>query len=400
MASLLYPATVSEPEKLQVLILGGNGMMGSSFVSLLVSFFGPSNVNITLLNRGRKYWDSEVRVTPFVNHHITCDRKKVKRAGATLFKERNVFDYCIDFSAYKGKYVKSMLKQVQVRKRYIYISTDSVYEVCQRQGKKNATVESDAVRPSDENERARLNEEDDYGDQKLKGEEVLHWYAKNGESTGGLGATVPVKYVILRLPDVIGPRDNTDRIFNYILWLRTHQAIGMPLQLPSDYASRFLSFVHCDSVASALLACVRMTLEDDSLLRNCTFNLSDGIDDPGRLTLKQFLDGLAKHMGITDVAYAVEEDDDGTYYPSVTRGPISSRVARKTLGRYWHPMPIDSCIANIVAFYEKEVLYDKSGKFEEQKAEVCEDLIEELELSKPQSAKFFTHLEQFYFNAC
>ena len=63
-------------------------------------------------------------------------------------------------------------------------------------------------------------------------------------------------------------------------------------------------------------------------------------------------------------------------------------------------MPIDSCIANIVAFYEKEVLYDKSGKFEEQKAEVCEDLIEELELSKPQSAKFFTHLEQFYFNAC
>ena len=90
------------------------------------------------------------------------------------------------------------------------------------------------------------------------------------------------------------------------------------------------------------------------------------------------------------------DDDDGTYYPSVTRGPISSAKARSALAGFWKPMPIVECIQTIVTFYENEVLYDKSGKFEEQKVEVCEDLVEELELSKRQTAVFYNHLDHFY----
>jgi hypothetical protein len=56
---------------------------------------------------------------------------------------------------------------------YVYISTDSVYEVCVQPNHKGGRKEEDAKRPSDKSERDRLKEEDDYGDNKLEVEEVL-----------------------------------------------------------------------------------------------------------------------------------------------------------------------------------------------------------------------------------
>ena len=58
------------------------------------------------------------------------------------------------------------------------------------------------MRPKDEKEVNLLKKKDPYGHYKLSGEEALKHYQKN---KGGF------PWVILRLADVIGPRDTTNR---------------------------------------------------------------------------------------------------------------------------------------------------------------------------------------------
>lgn len=50
-----------------ILILGGNGFLGSSLVAKIVQF---QRYKVTTLNRGRQYFDSKTRVEP--NVHQIC----------------------------------------------------------------------------------------------------------------------------------------------------------------------------------------------------------------------------------------------------------------------------------------------------------------------------------------
>ena len=52
-------------------------------------------------------------------------------------------------------------------RRYIYISTDSVYEVCQEPSHDGLTLEEDAVRPEELNTREAYAKKDPYGSNKL-----------------------------------------------------------------------------------------------------------------------------------------------------------------------------------------------------------------------------------------
>ena len=52
-------------------------------------------------------------------------------------------------------------------RRYIYISTDSVYEVCQEPSHDGLTLEEDAVRPEDPSTREAYAKKDPYGSAKL-----------------------------------------------------------------------------------------------------------------------------------------------------------------------------------------------------------------------------------------
>ena len=99
--------------------------------------------------------------------------KKLKHCGQKVFGSGGkVFDFVVDFSGYKRKYVKYILDNIQVQQLYIFISTDSVYEVCKPMTK-NPILEEAAVRPEDKNLRDTLSEADDYGNDKLKCEEYL-----------------------------------------------------------------------------------------------------------------------------------------------------------------------------------------------------------------------------------
>ena len=63
-------------------------------------------------------------------------------------------------------------------------------------------METDAVRPKDEKEVGLLKRKDPYGHYKLSCEEALSYYQR--EKSG-------FPWVSLRLADVIGPRDTTNR---------------------------------------------------------------------------------------------------------------------------------------------------------------------------------------------
>ena len=62
-------------------------------------------------------------------------------------------------------------------RRYIYISTDSVYEVCKEPSHEGPTLEEDAVRPEDPRERDAYAQRDLYGSNKLECKEhKIQWY--------------------------------------------------------------------------------------------------------------------------------------------------------------------------------------------------------------------------------
>ena len=67
---------------------------------------------------------------------------------------------------------------------------------------KRPSRETDAVRPKDEKEVGLLKRKDPYGHYKLSCEEALSYYQR--EKSG-------FPWVSLRLADVIGPRDTTNR---------------------------------------------------------------------------------------------------------------------------------------------------------------------------------------------
>ena len=90
-------------------------------------------------------------------------------------KKSGGFEAVLDFSAYEPKWVHDaldILKDVKVGV-YIYVSSDSVYDVSVPKTTKRLSVEEDAVRPDDPKLRSKLQKEDPYGNAKLAGEEAL-----------------------------------------------------------------------------------------------------------------------------------------------------------------------------------------------------------------------------------
>ena len=154
-----------------VLAFGGNGFIGSEVVSKMIE----RNYKIFLVSRGNWYFDSEERIKPHVIP-VVCDREKGIQSCEELMRiinETKHFDYVLDFSGYTPQVVAKAVTILGTKVGvYLYISTDSIYEVCKPSEITGSTVEDDAVRPTDEHERARLNEIDTYGDEKLAGEEV------------------------------------------------------------------------------------------------------------------------------------------------------------------------------------------------------------------------------------
>lgn len=82
--------------QLNILMLGGNGMLGSATVQ---SILGQLDVNLTLLSRGNWYWDTEDLIKPYVTH-VKCYRGEGFQDECAIAFNGVVYDTIIDFSSY------------------------------------------------------------------------------------------------------------------------------------------------------------------------------------------------------------------------------------------------------------------------------------------------------------
>jgi nucleoside-diphosphate-sugar epimerase len=323
--------TASSIAVTNVLILGGNGFIGSETVHHLLESDG-SSMRLTLLNRGTEYWDSASRIAARVNSFY-CNRNKIRKCNQ-LTESDEFYDFVLDFSSYRQRNIAEIIDILTNRVGlYIYVSTDSIYEVCQKKDIPNDFLqEEDAVRPESMEERLYLNSVDNYGHRKLACEELLVEQKANGG----------FPYVILRLPDVIGPRDNTDRWWIYQLWIQFHKVIGRPLYMTHDLSQQQISFVYSLDVAKAIAS----IMKDSEPHKSTVYNLAFG----EVTTLRQLLVDIAARLQVADVEFSDTGTVKSYLFPSVTRGPLNTHKAMKKL--HWQPTPLQQAINETTDFYD------------------------------------------------
>jgi nucleoside-diphosphate-sugar epimerase len=163
-------------DKKTVLVFGGNGFIGVEVIEYLLN--NAPDYEFVLVNRGNwGDWDSAERIKHRIKENIICDRHKdslKKCLHQYLNQESFIFEAVIDFSAFKSRVIKNVIKEIPAEKikRYILISTDSVYEVCVdkklNQNEPLILQETDAIRPESKEEQNRLKSLDSYGHHKFK----------------------------------------------------------------------------------------------------------------------------------------------------------------------------------------------------------------------------------------
>ena len=239
------------------------------------------------------------------------------------------FDVIVDFSSYRPGELVELINLMRGKfGLYIYISSDSVYEVCQKA--QEDSRETDSIRPTDSAESEKLNKADSYGHNKLACEEVLE----------DLYKVHSFNYISLRLPDVIGPRDNTNRFWYYFIWTLIHREVGFPLMIPTWLANQRLSFVYSLDIATIITETLLKPTPD---YLNQAFNLACS----EILTLQEFIVLIGNSLNIDTVSFV--EGGSEYYFPSVTRGPVNCSKAIQVLN--WKPTSVQVAINDSVVFY-------------------------------------------------
>ncbi|XP_013789315.1 uncharacterized protein LOC106473181 [Limulus polyphemus] len=325
-----------------ILVFGGNGFIGSECVNVL-----KKEHKVTLVNRGTLYWDTEKRILPYITQ-ISCDRNVGLENCAKFMQyleQTSNIDFVIDFSGYHPDIIQNACKVLQGKVgTYIYISSDSVYEVII----KNHTTpskETDAERPSSIKEQERLNSLDPYGHSKLAGEEIL----RKQRDEGGF------PFIFLRLPDVIGPRDTTKRWWTYQLWLQLVNSTGRPILIPEKVMSITSSLVFVKDVAKIMPKVFELAAEKDAAVLDHSFNLAFS----EHFTVRMILDKMQDILGLRGVEYQYVKSED-TFeiyssvfsfhiFPSVFQGPVDISSAEKVLD--WSPTPWNIAAVDTINFY-------------------------------------------------
>jgi nucleoside-diphosphate-sugar epimerase len=327
--------------KEKVLVFGGNGFIGSDLVSNLIQ---KKEYDIYIVSRGNWYFDSEQRIKPFVTNFI-CDRENSDLDYCTelmnLIETTEQFKYVFDFSAYKPEVLEASVEVLQGKVGlYVYISTDSVYEVCENKTLENNGLsrEIDAIRPKEEHEIDRLNELDEYGNEKLSGEEVI-----TGQRTAG-----GIPYLIVRLPDVLGPRDTTERIWTYIMWIQFYDFIKIPIYIPPPIRDFKCSFVYVKDVTKAIFHLLDKGVKDE------IYNI--GFDQV--YTLEELIRTLAGLLG-QNVQFDYEDSRKSfNFFPSVSRGGIDTSKLKET---GFTPTDFLGAMNETIEFY-KEAFYTHTSE--------------------------------------
>eukprot|EP01104_Vermistella_antarctica_P017257 TRINITY_DN608_c1_g1_i3.p2 TRINITY_DN608_c1_g1~~TRINITY_DN608_c1_g1_i3.p2 ORF type:complete len:304 (-),score=75.22 TRINITY_DN608_c1_g1_i3:132-1043(-) len=246
-------------------------------------------------------------------------------------------------------------------------------------------AEYEAVRPPDPAVGMMLAREDEYGHNKLAGEELLQYAA----------LSLGVRYTSLRLSDVFGPYDNTDRHWNYQLWLALSSAemkarsagVGpapkQAIPMSCRHQTQPLSFVFADDVARAIIIaltktpaesvysqCINLALSETPSLHEYLKIMCDVMGYEPAFLLES-TDGrvVMTHRDCPMPLDGDEDDDDDddsdddddekeedepeveAFLPSTTVGMISISKAEHVLAP-WRPTPLRDALKSTCTFFE------------------------------------------------
>lgn len=361
---------------MDILLFGGNGFIGGHTSERLIA----DGHKLTLINRNNWPWDLSETVKRKVFSTVTLDRSTDE--GLEIFKEKLLsprkgvpFDVIIDFSAYKLKNFEPFYEELKnFCKLYIYISTDSVYEVCDRSvvGGGELLDETHSRRPSDEKISDELNKKDSYGHKKLQIEEYLIAQRSNGSGC---------PYLILRLPDVLGERDSTQRWWKYQMWLEYTNYLQRPVLIPNVVRNLKTSYVYVKDIARFLASVILKTDQ----VKDQVFNFA--FDEPKYLReLLLHMKQSARLVRNIENSNNSDENEDIFYFPSVTRGGINVKHLFDSFSDFQFT-PWDTMVHKIVDFYEKAFL-----NFPRERDAVAYSLCRDLNMNNDQCQKFTTHL--------
>ena len=342
-----HHSTPGQPEEKQdVLVLGGNGFMGVYAVESLVQ---TGRYNVAVANRNSSYSDSAERLAAAGVTTVHWDRRTTPFRDApamrAYFAAHPRLHAIVDFSCYTGEAARDVAsflleaKGVHVT-RYVYISSDSIYDVCAPKAQPYRPTEEgvDDTRPAAPEAQAALNAQDTYGHGKLEAEEVLR--AMQPRSTWS--------YVFLRIPDVVGPRDTSFRWWLYQLLVKLQPRTGVPIPcVQADKDGRRLSLVYVGDVARAVVQLLARGDEDQT---NVALNLAHH----ETWTFSEVMGSMAHALGNPQpLRFALNGTTD---FPSVKKGPVSTARAQQVLPD-WHPTPWAQVVAETVHYYESPSLW-------------------------------------------
>lgn len=316
----------------RVLVIGGTQFIGRATVSALI---GSGRFDVTILNRGRT--DS-----PFegVARHVCCDRRK--KALRAFLEAEPAWHAVIDFVAFGPDDVRRMLPLAAKLGLYVLISTDSVYMACDPAGWRRDATSGRLLEQSDGQPDAARGALDEYGAAKLALEQSLAAHAE-------------LRFVCLRLPDVLGRHENTGRQEKLLKRLMGGRPIGTAAEPGGDGAfgrHTPLSVVFADDVAQAVLEVVdaAATAGADGLagarLHLCTDEAPTWVD---------LVAGVAEALvaqGLTVPPPAFDAGKD-TRFVSVECGALDNGAAKRLLPR-WRPAPLALRLRETVSWWVDE----------------------------------------------
>lgn len=317
--------------------------------------------------------------------HFSYDRRKPLSTCLGLFNYLNkhcqipggTIHTVIDFSAYSDEPLRAIIPHLinnngtgnntglMRRPLYIYISSDSVYEVCSDKRHNGATVETDAVRPPTAQDRHQMATSDDYGDGKMRAEEYLH-EQRNCQTGGGLD------YLVLRLADVIGPRDTTSRWWQCQLYLHVATALREPVFIPKQLDGKRLSFAYVSDIASVIQHIICMADIELQSVVNEAYNIAS----VETITIQGLYEAMQRHLfrGETTFRFTKDSECVPQLYPSVERGPVD--VTKACVKLRWSEIatPLTHALTETVKFYDNIV---SKNMYIEERKEVYESMLDD-----------------------
>jgi nucleoside-diphosphate-sugar epimerase len=382
-----------------VVIFGGSCFMGRRLVAALLA---AARTGVVVVNRGRRYWGCDIgprgdpdaggrlhRVRFDLDAAARCDDGEAQETAAicalatalsgttrmivTAFSLDHAQQALASLRVVQGA-VEQLQRDCQrapVLEKYILISSDSVYDpkrVRQLAAPGDLMQENDAARYRLTAEEIQRSDKLAYGPRKVAIEVVL------SESVD------KQLLCVLRLPDVVGPFDDSSRWWATSLW-----GLAEPNRcyFPQRLMGREISVVDADDVVSVIMtvAHAHATRDDELAQMHGAFHLAcapvalghlvqlavAGIDSTATLSIvdryrrpRLGTTAADDDGGDASSSSSVTSSDDDTceFYPSVAIPPLCTRRAKTLLA--FAATPIEAVAAHTNAFFA--ALSDRSGE--------------------------------------